>query len=187
MIGLGSTNFKILNNNFVNQLLKIWKDVSCINKPTTKKQILNEPLWMSSFVINENNKKSLFLKNWLSAGYRIVGDMWDFQLERWKTKNELASQIQLLTDFQYDTVIKSIDIHKNVLRGSTIELLNYRPKIKTHEGFLDFLKASSKNIYTIMVLAKKDRPAHVSLTGNLYTLWLPKSPTMPISCRPNLN
>ena len=172
MIGLGSTNFKILNDNFVNQILKIWKDVSCINKPTTKKQILNEPLWMSSFVINKNNKKSLFLKNWLSAGFRIVGDMWDFQLERWKTKNELASQIQLLTDFQYDTVIKSIDIYKNVLRGSTIELLNYRPKIKTHEGFLDLLKASSKNIYTVMVLAKKDRPAHENALQNIFNCQL---------------
>ena len=76
LIGLGSTIFKNSKNQFVTQILQIWREFSRINPPTSPEQVVNEALWFNEYL--RFHGKGIFFTNWYSAGYKVVGDIWKF-------------------------------------------------------------------------------------------------------------
>jgi sRNA-binding regulator protein Hfq len=141
-----------------------------MNKPTLPEQIINESLWVNDFVTYKQGGKeyNLFLKNWISAGIKTIGDVWDFTTKNWKTKNDLSVSILLLTDMQYKRVVSSIDKYKNILINAKNEQMNYLPKIKTNTGVLYLEKITSKKLYNIMIQDCKDGMPHEKKLQELF-------------------
>ena len=151
---MGSNNFKSCKNPFINQITQIWREISNINPPKTADQIINEPLWCNDNILYQG--KPLFLKNWYSAGYKIVGDIWNFEERTFKLNFD---HLPLLTDFQVYKVISSLDKFKEQLTFSNHEMVKYEPKIRTKLKYLFFSKSSSKLLYRIFISNDK-KPTH---------------------------
>ena len=156
LVSLGSTNIKKSQCQFVNQLVQIWHEVLKLNPPKTPEQIINEPLWCNYFITQ--NEKTLFFKNWYSAGYKVVGDVWNFETNSIKSKESLTD-IYLLTDRQYDSIFNVIDVFKNVLVTTKPTMIERHPKLRTNKKYFLIEKTTSRLIYQIMITNDK-KPSH---------------------------
>ena len=126
------------------------------NQPTSPHQIINEPLWCNEHITSSG--KPIFFKNWYTANYKVVADVWDFDLKAFKSKEDL-NNIYLLTDFQYSRLISALTKFQNQLLSSSANMLVTTPKIRNHFRFLLLTNATSKKLYDIFVRNNK-RPAH---------------------------
>ena len=130
--------------------------------PNTKTQILNEPLWLNKFLTYKlgDGNRSLFLKNWYAAGYKVVGDIWDFDTRTWKAKDHFENSVHLFTDLQYQRVVSSVAKYENKLKSMNQNLIDYSAKIKTKMGTKLLENIRSKDIYDILVQEKSTPPSH---------------------------
>jgi hypothetical protein len=131
LVSKGSQNNCKSKNLFIKQLFDIWDKASHLFLPSTPEQTVNESLWQNPNILY--NKRTIYLRNWYSAGIKTLGDFWNFRTRDFKTKRELGN-IQLLTDFQYNKVIQATSKFKDMLKNANPDQVINEPFVKTKKN-----------------------------------------------------